>query len=58
MNCINIDIDADRRGWDAPFIEKLNIAHLPFIILLDEKGRILSRDVRIWELERFINEHL
>ena len=58
VNCINIDIDADRRGWDAPFIEKLNIAHLPFIILLDEKGRILSRDVRIWELERFINEHL
>jgi len=49
---INIDIDDDRRGWDAPYITKLDITHLPYIILLDGKGRIVARDVRVWELER------
>lgn len=56
VTCIIIDLDSDRRGWDAPYISKLDIAHLPFIILLDPKGRILARDVRIWELERHIND--
>ena len=52
ITLINVSIDADRRGWDAPYLKKLDIAHLPYIILLDKDGNIAARDVRIWELKR------
>ena len=52
VTVVTVDIDADRRGWDAPYIAKLDISHLPYIIVLDGEGKIAGRDVRIWELER------
>ena len=47
-----IDIDRSKQGWDSPFIELLGIDHLPYIILLDPKGRIIARDLRYWEVPR------
>lgn len=45
-------LDGDKRGWDAPFVEQLAIDHVPFLILLDKEGKIVARDIRIWELEK------
>lgn len=56
ITCIYIDMADDHRGWDAPWISKLDITHLPYIIMLDRKGRIIARDVRIWELERLTKD--
>lgn len=52
VKVVEVNIDADRRGWDAPYLAKLDISHLPYIIVLDGDGKIVGRDVRIWELER------
>lgn len=52
VKVVEVYIDADRRGWDVPYLAKLDISHLPYIIVLDGEGRIAGRDVRIWELER------
>ena len=51
VKVVEVYIDADRRGWDVPYLAKLDISHLPYIIVLDGEGRIAGRDVRIWELE-------
>lgn len=55
VTLVTVDIDADRRGWDSPYLEKLDIAHLPYIIVLDREGKIAARDVRIWELKRTLD---
>ena len=49
---IEINIDLEKETWDAPFVKTLAIEHIPYLILLDKNGRIVARDVRIWELER------
>ncbi len=52
MQTIEIDIDSDKRCWDSPWLELLQIDHIPYLIVLDSQQRIVARDVRIWELER------
>lgn len=54
VTVVEVNIDADRRGWDAPYLAKLDINHVPYIIVLDAEGRIVARDVRIWELQRLL----
>lgn len=48
-----VRLDDDSRGWDAPYVSQLGIAHLPYIILIDSDGIVLARDLRIWELEKY-----
>lgn len=48
-----VRLDDDPRGWDAPWVSKLGIDHLPYIILVDSDGTVLARDLRIWELEKY-----
>lgn len=52
---IYVSIDQDPRGWDAPCLKKNGVTHLPYIILLDGEGTITARDVRIWELEKWLS---
>lgn len=54
VTLVTVDIDADKRGWDAPYMRKLDVTHLPYIILLDKEDKIAARDVRIWELKRML----
>ena len=51
---IVVHIDNDKQGWDAPFLQQLSVDRIPYLILLDKEGIILARDLRIWELERFM----
>lgn len=57
IQTIEIDIDSDKRSWDTPWLELLNIDHIPYLIVLDEQQRIVARDLRIWELERLAVPH-
>lgn len=45
-------IDDDPRGWDADWVDRLAIDHIPYIMLVAADGTIVERDLRIWELER------
>lgn len=50
----NVNIDDDRRLWDAPVVQQLAIDHIPYIIVIGPDGRILSRDPRYWELHKLL----
>ncbi len=49
-----VPLDDARNGWDAPYMQKLQVQFVPYIILLDSSGRILTRDVRLWEVQRLL----
>lgn len=49
---LTINIDDNPNGWDAHFLKQLSVDHLPFMILVDPKGLVVGRDMRMWELER------
>ena len=51
---IEIMIDNDPKEWDADYLDLLAIDHIPFLILLDKENKIISRDVRVWQLPRLI----
>lgn len=48
-------LDDDPRGWDADWVDSLAIDHIPYIILVAADGTILERDLRVWEVERILN---
>lgn len=52
LNIIKIDIDNDQKQWDAEVINKLQIDHLPFLILVDKNRKIVARDIRAWDIKR------
>lgn len=54
IHTVVIDMDNDKMGWDALFMQKLDIEHIPYLFLIDSSRRIIARDIRIWELERMI----
>ncbi|MBR1516919.1 MAG: DUF4369 domain-containing protein [Bacteroidales bacterium] len=47
-------IDRQPAKWDAPSLQSLVVDHVPFLLLTDAEGRIIGRDLRIWELSRYI----
>ena len=47
-----INIDDNPNGWDAQYLKQLSVDHLPFMVLVDKAGVVVSRDLRVWELER------
>ena len=47
-----IDIDDNPNGWDAQNLKQLSVDHLPYMILVDKDGIVVSSDMRTWELER------
>ena len=49
-----INVDNEKLGWDSPFMQQLDVDHIPYLILTDDKCRIVKRDLRIWELQRLI----
>lgn len=48
---IVINIDNDKRIWDAPVMQKLGIEHIPFIVIVDKDHKIVARDIRVWEMK-------
>lgn len=46
--------DKGAEGWDALYMQQLDVQRLPYIILLGPDGKILARDVRVWEAERLL----
>lgn len=54
LNIITIDIDNDKRLWDADVVGKLQIEHIPYLILIDRSKKIVARDIRAWELKRLL----
>ena len=54
LQVITIDIDRDKKQWDAPYMKQLEIDHIPYIILLDPEGKIMARDARVWEVGRIL----
>ncbi len=49
-----IYIDKQPEQWDAPCVQSLSVDHIPYIILTDKKGIIVARDLRIWEIHRYL----
>ncbi len=49
-----VPLDKVRHGWDDPFMQSLCIQYVPYIMLLDNTARILTRDVRLWEARRLL----
>lgn len=56
INIIVINIDNDKKMWDAEVVEKLQIDHLPYLILANPKGEIVARDIRAWEVRRRLED--
>ncbi len=54
IEIININIDDNPNGWDANYLKQLSIDHIPYMILVDKRGLVTARDIRIWELERVV----
>lgn len=53
---IVINIDDNPNGWDAQNLKQLAVDHVPYMILVDSRGYVVSRDMRIWELEKWIRK--
>lgn len=51
---IAINIDDNPNGWDAQNLKQLSVDHLPYMILVDKHGLVVARDMRMWELEKFV----
>lgn len=54
LNFIVINIDDDKKLWDAEIVKKLQIEHIPYLILIDKKKKIVAQDIRPWEIGRRI----
>jgi len=52
MQQVVVRIDDQPKGWQAPLVSQLLVDHVPYLILVDSRGRIAATDVRRWELER------
>lgn len=52
VKVITINIDDNPNGWDANYLKQLSVDHLPYFILVDQHDVVVSRDIRIWELEK------
>lgn len=52
VTLVVVNIDDSKRGWDAEYVEMLDISHIPYMILLDGDACIVGRDIRVWELSR------
>ncbi len=50
-----IDIDREEAVWDSPLATSLAIEYLPSIFVVDPKGVIVCRDVRVWELNHLFD---
>lgn len=50
----NVRLDDDKRGWEAPYVQKLAIDYIPYIIVIDPQGYIVARDLRYWELHKHL----
>ncbi len=49
-----INIDNDKKGWDAPCIQALKIDHIPYILIVDKDKRIVAREPELWEIKNMI----
>jgi thiol-disulfide isomerase/thioredoxin len=49
---------SDLKGFNSQVVETFGIVGIPFAILVDKKGNIIARDVRVNELEALIKTHL
>ena len=45
-----INIDDNPNGWDAHYLQQLSVNHIPYMILVDEQGIVVARDIQAWEL--------
>lgn len=54
LTVVAFDVDSLGGGWDAPLMQTLDVDHIPFLMLVDPKRRIVARDARVWELERIL----
>ena len=54
IEILTINIDDNPNGWDANYLKQLSVDHIPYMILVDKKGLVVARDIRIWELERVV----
>lgn len=45
---------SDLKGWTSPLVDEFNIDAIPASYLIDENGKILAKDLRGEELEKFL----
>lgn len=55
IKLLPVFIDDNKAGWDDPYLQKLSINHLPYMILVDAEGRVTACDIRLWELPSAIS---
>ncbi len=49
-----INIDNDKKEWDAPCIQTLKIDHIPYLLIVDKERRIVARDPELWEIKNVV----
>lgn len=54
LNIIVINIDDDNRVWDADIIKRMQIEHIPYLILISPDRKIAAKDIRAWEVGRML----
>lgn len=57
VQTLAVYLDHDPQGWDAPWMEMLDIDHVPYLIVLNADRTVRARDVSVWELKRVIKEY-
>ena len=45
----------ENKSWGSNIIEAYNVHYLPFNILIDKKGKIVTRDIPISDIKNIIN---
>ena len=54
LDTIPWNIVIENKSWGADIVEKYNINYLPFNILIDPKGKIITRDIPVSDIKNMI----
>ena len=49
---------SDLRGWQSEAAQHFRVQYIPYIVIVDQQGNILDKDLRGEKLEQFVAEHL
>ena len=57
-NKVKFPVICDQLYWDSPLVKKLQIQNLPYFILTDKNGLLISNQLKMNEIESTIDAHI
>lgn len=49
---------SDLRGWQSEAAQLFHVQYIPYIVVVDQQGNILAKDLRGEQLEQFVSQQL